>query len=93
MFGGKYVWPVPNIETVNTYEKEIANMKRWLKERVAWLDKQLDYDPTSVLIASGEIGQSITGCYSLLGMRLQTRPQKGITIIRYKDGTSRKVNR
>ena len=91
MFGGKYVWPVPNIDSIDTYTKEIANLKRWIKERVAWLDEQLEYDSTSMIIANGEIKKQVAGYYSLSGLRLQTMPHKGFVIIRYTDGTSRKI--
>ena len=52
MFGGKEIWSVPNVNTVNTYEKEIDNMKRWLKERIAWMDEQLEYDETNMMVCN-----------------------------------------
>ena len=91
MFGGKDVWPVPNVDTVNTYEKEIDYLKRWLKERVAWMDEQLDYDPSNIIIPDAEMKKQVTGYYSLSGTRLKTLPRNGFVIIRFNDGTTLKV--
>ena len=89
MFGGKYVWPVPNVETVNTYDKEIAYIKEWLEARIAWLDEQLEFDQTGITIPTPSINKQINGFYNLSGMRLQQSPRKGTYIVRYSDGSSR----
>jgi hypothetical protein len=34
---GKYVWPNP-YPIANTHQEEIANMKRWISNRLPWLD-------------------------------------------------------
>ena len=88
MFGGKYVWPVPNVETVNTYDKEIAHIKEWLKARIAWLDEQLEFDITGITIPNPGINKQISSFYSLSGVRLQQPPRKGTYIVRYSDGSS-----
>lgn len=91
MFDGKYVWPVPNVDTVNTYEKEIDYLKSWLKKRVAWLDNQLNFDASNIISIKPEKIKQTTGIYNSSGMPLQTIPEKGIYIIRYSDGTCRKL--
>lgn len=92
---GKNIWPVPNYKKVNTYEKEIANLKRWLTERIAWMDEQLEYDSTAGVYFSptDNFQKEITGYYNMKGVRLSTPPHQGIYIIRYKDGTSKVVVR
>ena len=40
---GKRVWPNHYIAT--DYNDEINYLKQWLIERIAWMDKQLDYQP------------------------------------------------
>jgi hypothetical protein len=92
---GKYVWPVPNYQVVNTWEKEIEYLKSWINERIIWLDEQLDYDKDAyaTFIPDGSFKKEITGYYNLQGIRLTEPPRKGIFIVRYKDGSSRKINR
>ncbi|MBQ9186316.1 MAG: CotH kinase family protein [Prevotella sp.] len=88
----KYVWPVPNWQTVNTWEKEIAYLKSWLKERIAWMDEQLDYTPEAGVKTIRHDGshKAIKGYYNLQGIRL-SNPQKGIVVVQYNDGSSRKI--
>ena len=40
---GKRVWPNHYIAT--DYNDEINHLKQWLAERIAWMDKQLEYQP------------------------------------------------
>lgn len=89
MFNGKYVWPVPNIDIVNTYEKEINYLKKWIKERIAWLDEKLDYvdERTGIKMIHHPVKSNIIGYYNLQGIPLY-KQKKGITIIKYDDGTS-----
>lgn len=91
MFGGKQIWPVPNVWSVNTYDKEIAHIKKWLSDRIAWLDQQLEFDQTGITMPGTTISQQISGYYSLSGIRQQQRPQKGACIVRYSDGSSRVI--
>ena len=84
------IWPVPNWRTVNTWEKEISNLKSWISKRIEWMDKQLEYDPTGVVLPTAEMNKEIVGYYNLQGLQLP-KPQSGIVIVRYKDGTSQKV--
>ena len=92
MFGDKWVWPVPNFETNNTYEKEINYLKTWLKERINWLDEQLEFQPeyTGIKTEIEKDDKQVIGYYNLQG-KLLTKPQKGITIIRYKNRISSKI--
>ena len=90
MFGGKYVWPVPNVDVVDTYEKEIAYLKNWLKTRIAWMDTQLEYTPQNSGIYNyfNSISiQSIEGYYNLQGIKV-VKPTKGLTIVKYKNGST-----
>ena len=53
---GRYVWP--NAKICNNYADELAYMKNWISNRVAWLDAKLlpaesDVDTEPVLIRSG----------------------------------------
>jgi hypothetical protein len=92
MFGEEWVWPVPNFETINTYEKEIDNLKRWLRERVAWMYEQLEYnDITNIMVSTGIHNKKIINYYTLQGIPL-TNPKKGIIIIKYQDGSTKKIS-
>lgn len=82
-------WPVwgkniaPNYKTVNTYDKEIAQLKRWIGQRVAWMDQQLGYDDpdiSSLQQPATRTDGRTPGYYSLHGLRLVSPPRKGIYI-------------
>jgi hypothetical protein len=90
---GKKIWPVPNYQTVNTYEKEIAYLKTWIGQRVAWMDLQLDNntDVKPTIMPHGTIKKEIAYYCNLQGIRLAKPPENGIFIIRYKDGSSMKI--
>ena len=90
----RYVWPVPNYQTVNTYEKEIAALKEWIKKRVKWMDEQLDFNGQGAGIFNYTLSgqpKRITGYYTLQGKRIE-KPQKGIIIITYDDGSTNKLH-
>jgi len=42
---GSYVWP--NYYIATDYADEIAYLKRWILERINWMDEQLGYTPVS----------------------------------------------
>ena len=42
---GKKVWP--NYYVAKDYDDEVAHLKQWLLERVAWMDGQLGYSPAA----------------------------------------------
>ena len=92
----KELWAVPNPMTVNTYDKEIAWLKDWLHERIAWMDEQLEFDKYRIIslernIDAYYIERNIDAYYNLKGMRLKALPRQGIVIMRFKDGSKRKV--
>lgn len=91
MFGEEWVWPVPNFETVNTYEKEINNLKSWLQERIIWLDKQFNYTNDINSLKRDDNNKKIIGYYNLHGIRIQRPPFHGVYIIRYHDGSFKKI--
>jgi len=84
------IWPVPNWHIVNTYAKEINALRQWITRRLKWMDKQLEFDPTGTLEPTTEFAHEVAGIYDLQGIPL-SRPRKGVILVRYKDGTSRKV--
>ncbi len=43
---GQWVWP--NYHISYSFADEVAWLKRWLKDRIAWMDQQLDFDPNAV---------------------------------------------
>ena len=40
---GKYIWP--NYHIPSSYDDEIAFLKQWITDRIAWMDQQLGYEP------------------------------------------------
>ena len=40
---GVYVWP--NNYVSSSYADEIAHLKQWISDRIAWMDEQLGFDP------------------------------------------------
>ena len=42
---GEYVWP--NYYVADNYADEVAHLKQWLSDRIAWMDSQLDFDPNT----------------------------------------------
>ena len=42
---GEYVWP--NYYIADNFADEVSYLKQWLSDRIAWMDEQLDYDPTA----------------------------------------------
>ena len=95
MFDSEWVWPVPNFETVNTYDKEINNLKRWLKERIEWIDKQLEYHPSEIKEIETThkelMNKYIIGYYNINGMKLNHPERRQIIFVKYAYGTTRKL--
>ncbi|MCR4957902.1 MAG: CotH kinase family protein [Prevotella sp.] len=75
----------------STYDMEIDRLKQWIQERVAWMDEQLDYDPTGIVLPSPAFNKQIVGYYTLKGERISAPRPKEIIIVRYSDGTARKI--
>ena len=44
---GEYVWP--NYYVADNYTDEVSWLKQWLHDRIAWLDRQLGFDPNASL--------------------------------------------
>ena len=44
---GEYVWP--NYYVADNYTDEVFWLKQWLHDRIAWLDRQLGFDPNASL--------------------------------------------
>ena len=42
---GQYVWP--NRYVADNFTDEVAYLKQWLTDRIAWMDEQLHYDPNA----------------------------------------------
>ena len=87
---GKDIWPVPNYENTDSYDKEIAYLKDWIARRTEWLDSQLGYNEQKQFTDSRYY-------YDLLGRPVIKRKSvnrntnKRLYIIRYSDGTTRKI--
>ena len=45
---GQYVWP--NYYVAYDYEDEVDYLKQWLRDRIAWMDSQLGFDPNAHLL-------------------------------------------
>ena len=43
------VWVWPNYHVAGNYADEVAWLKQWITDRIAWMDSQLGYDPTAAL--------------------------------------------
>lgn len=55
---GLYVWP--NHYTARNYDDAIAYLKQWLRERIAWMDGQLGYDPNAVILGDVDDDGEVT---------------------------------
>lgn len=44
---GRYVWP--NYYVAGNYADEVAWLKQWIINRIAWMDQELGFDPDAVL--------------------------------------------
>jgi len=42
---GQYVWP--NYYIADNFADEVDYLKQWLRERIAWMDEQLGFDPNA----------------------------------------------
>ena len=43
------VWVWPNYHVATNYADEVAWLKQWITDRIAWMDSQLDFDPMAIL--------------------------------------------
>ena len=44
---GQYIWP--NYHVPSSFNDELSFLKGWLSDRLAWMDQQLDFDPSAIL--------------------------------------------
>ena len=66
---GQYVWP--NYYIAQNFDDEVAHLKDWIHDRLTWMDQQLGFDPTAVVIGDvncdGEVTSAdITCLYNYL---------------------------
>jgi hypothetical protein len=45
---GYYVWP--NYYIAQDFDDEVSHLKQWVTSRVAWIDSQLGFDPSAVVV-------------------------------------------
>ena len=91
-------WPIMNsLEHQNptiwgSYEAEVENVRNFMRERIAWMDRKLGYDYEAAGIAEKAISDGVEAkrYYGLQGYARQNL-QRGINIVRQSDGTVRKV--
>ncbi len=88
---GRYVWP--NYYVAPDFEHEISWLKDWIKKRIDWMDTQLDYTDPSLYITDDETHDNerqVVGYYTLDGRPTQLSGD-GFYIVRFSDGTARKI--
>ena len=67
---GRYVWP--NYHVASSFDDEVAWLKQWLNDRIAWMDSQLDYDPDALNPAdvNGDGNVNISDVNAIINMIL-----------------------
>ena len=45
---GQYVWP--NYHVSQSFAEEVAWLKQWILQRIAWMDEQLGFDPNALVL-------------------------------------------
>ena len=66
---GQYVWP--NYYIAQSFDDEVNHLKEWIHDRLTWMDQQLGFDPTAVVVGDvngdGEVTTTdITCIYNYL---------------------------
>jgi hypothetical protein len=76
-------WPIWDKEiplaptTAKSYAEEIANLRQWIEDRLAWIDTQLGFDPTGIIHNRFTQEQSDKAAiYDLLGRRVEGKRLK-----------------
>lgn len=86
---GVYVWP--NYYVALDYYDEIDYLKQWLADRIAWMDEKLEYDPNKPLnVRTAADTRRIVAYYTPDGKKI-SMPAHGFYIVKYDDGTTRKI--
>lgn len=81
-------WPIWDKEiplaptTAKSYAEEIANLRQWIEDRLAWIDTQLGFDPTGIIhnrftqgVSSYETNKADV-YYDLMGRRVDGKRLK-----------------
>ncbi len=55
---GEYVWP--NYYVADNYTDEVSWLKQWLHDRIAWLDRQLGFDPNASLRGDVDVDGNVS---------------------------------
>ena len=82
----KGVRPYKQMGQVDSQER----VEGWTRKRISLLDEYFLYDPDDIRVPAADNTAETLGIYDLNGRKL-AEPQKGINIIRYSAGTSKKV--
>lgn len=75
----------------STYDMQILQLKYWILRRLEWIDHQLGYDLIGIIMPTSDFNKRIVGYYTLKGERVEVPPANSIIIVRYSDGTFRKI--
>lgn len=84
---GRYAWP--NKYVGQTFEEDVDYMKQWINDRLAYMDMVLMPRTTDAELPEITQGRKPVAFYTIDGRRID-QPQKGINIVRYSDGTTKK---
>ena len=55
---GIYVWP--NYYRAQSYDDAIGYLKQWIRDRLAWMDSQLGFDPNEIILGDVDGAGSVT---------------------------------
>ena len=55
---GIYVWP--NYYRAQSYDDAIGYLKQWIRDRLAWMDSQLGFDPNEIILGDVDGDGSVT---------------------------------
>lgn len=86
-----------NPQALGTYQAEVNAVKKYIKDRIEWMDKKLGYDPTDISqITFGAPEDNNYKVYNLAGSLLRITSdindlQPGIYIIKYGDKAKKVV--
>ena len=77
---GVDVWP--NYYVADNYADEVDWLKQWLTDRIAWMDQQLEFDPTLLLgDVDGDGSVNISDVTTLIDYLLSGGDTSGIDVI------------
>ena len=92
-------WPIMNSYVHQnpalwgSFQGEVNNVRRFMRERIGWMDRRLGYDYEAAGIRNitcSDALSSVGHIYDLQGHPLQSM-KRGLNIVRQSDGTVRKV--